>query len=695
MSSANIAGKKVIGLVSGNGGGKTSLSECFLFNSGAITRLGKIDTKNTVSDYSPLETKRGFSISSSIMHYQWKNSEVNVIDAPGYMDFLGQAISTLKVVDGVLLVIDVKSGLQAASERIVEYLKENPRPAFCIMNKLDQENVNFSSSVEEMKNSSGLNLVPITIPAADGEKFSGVIDLLLNQQFNYKDGDFQGNGTNVEDSKKADAESYHNSLIESIVETNDDLLNRYLEGEKIEAASINEVLKSAVTECKVVPVFAISSGRNIGVDLVMDYINSLFPSPLEIKPLAVFAAGKTEKVEVKPSAQGPVLAYVFKTMADPYIGKLSIFRIFSGTMKTNSSYYLSGVKSSHKFTNMFKLQGKEQSDVSEASCGDIIAVSKIMDISNDDTISSIDRPFVMEGTFYPRPTLPKAILPVSKGDEEKISMGLSRLVEEDPTLKMELNLEVHQSIVWGMGDLHLSIIKENLKEKFDIDVAMSAPDVAYKETIKKDSKTEYKYKKQSGGRGQYGHVFIELKPLKSGDGFKFEDSIFGGAIPKNYIPSVEKGIREAMQAGALAGYPVVDVSVNLYDGSFHTVDSSDMAFKIAGSMAFKKGMSESSPVILEPVVELEITVPEKYMGDIIGDINSKRGKIITMTPGPDKMQVIKATIPQSESFNYSVDLKSISQGRGQFNQKFSHYDELPAHLAQPLIDKKKEEKEKE
>jgi elongation factor G len=695
MSSANTAGKRVIGLVSGNGGGKTSLAECFLFNSGTINRLGKIEAKNTVSDYSPLETKRGFSISSSIMHYHWKNSDVNLIDAPGYMDFLGQAISTLKVIDGVLLVIDVKSGLQAATERIVEYLKENPKPAFCVINKLDQENVNFSGAVDEIKNASGLNLVPITIPVAEGEKFNSVIDLLLNQQYNYKDGAPQGAKANVDDAKKADVEAYHNSLVESIVETNDDLLNKYLEGEKIDASSINAVLKSALIGCKVIPVFAVSSGKNVGIDILMDYINNLMPSPVEISDISVSEVGKNEKSDLKPSENGPVLSYVFKTMADPYIGKLSIFRIFSGTLKTNASYYISGSKTSHKFTNMFKLQGKEQTDVNEASCGDIIAVSKIMDINNDDTISSPDKPLEMEKTVYPAPSLPRAILPVSKGDEEKISMGLSRLVEEDPTLKMELNLEVHQNIVWGMGDLHLAIIKENLKEKFDIDVAMSAPDVAYKETIRKDAKTEYKYKKQSGGRGQYGHVFIELKPQKSGEGFKFEDTIFGGAIPKNYIPSVEKGVREAMQAGALAGYPVVDISVNLYDGSFHTVDSSDMAFKIAGSMAFKKGMSEANPVILEPIIELEIIVPEKYMGDIIGDVNSKRGKIITMTPAPNKMQVIKATIPQSESFNYSVDLKSITQGRGQFSQRFSHYDELPSHLAQPLIDKKKEEKEKE
>jgi elongation factor G len=697
MSGAENSNKKVIGLVSGNGSGKTSLAECFLFNSGTVNRLGKIESKNTVSDYSPIETKRGFSISSSILHYKWKNYDINFVDSPGYMDFIGQSISTLKIVDGVVLVIDAKSGLQAATERIVEYLLQNPKPTFCIINKLDQENIDFSASVENIKTNLGLNLVPITIPANEGEKFSSVIDLLLNQQYNYSNASGQGQKTDVEASKKSDAENFHNGLVESIVETNDELLNKYLEGEKIDSSSINDILKTAVLNCKVVPTFAASSGKNVGIDIIMDYINSLMPSPLEISNVKAKESGKdTEtEIELKASVDGPVLAYVFKTMADPFIGKLSIFRIFSGTIKTNSSYWLSGAKSSHKVTSLFRLQGKDQQDVNEATCGDIVAVSKIMDISNDDTISSPEKPFAMDKTVYPNPTLPKAILPVSKGDEEKISGGLSRLVEEDPTLKMELNTEIHQSIVWGMGDLHLAIIKENLKEKFDIDVTMRAPDVAYKETIRKAAKTEYKYKKQSGGRGQYGHVLIELKPLKSGEGFKFEDSVFGGAIPKNYIPGVEKGVREAMISGILAGFPVVDIAVNLYDGSFHAVDSSDMAFKIAGSMAFKKGMAEATPVILEPVMELEVTIPEKYMGDIIGDINSKRGKIITMIPEENKMQVIKATVPQSESFNYSVDLKSISQGRGQFSQKFSHYDELPALLAQPLIEKKKEEKEKE
>jgi elongation factor G len=560
---------------------------------------------------------------------------------------------------------------------------------------MDQENVDYFKTIDEIKNNSGLNLVPITIPSGEGENLTGVIDLLQNQQFNYKAGGTTGQKSDVDEAYKNDAESYHNSLIESIVETNDDLLSKYLEGEKIDPASINKVLKSAVVDCKVIPTFAASSGKNIGADLIMDYINSLMPSPLDIKPIKVKEAGKDSEIEIEPSVEGPVLAYVFKTMTDPYIGKLSIFRIYSGKIKNNSSYNISSKNSSYKFSNIFKLQGKEQKDVDEASCGDIIAVSKIMDISNADTISSPDKPLIIEGIDYPEPTLPKAILPVSKGDEEKISMGVSRLVEEDPTLKSELNLEVHQSIVWGMGDLHLAILKDNLKEKFDIEVMMSTPDVAYKETIKRDAKAEYKYKKQSGGRGQYGHVFIELKPLKDEEGFKFEDSIFGGSIPKNYIPSVEKGIKESLQAGILAGYPVVNIYVNLYDGSFHTVDSSDMAFKIAASMAFKKGMAESDPVLLEPIMDLEITIPEKYMGDIIADVNAKRGKIISMTPAEGKMQLIKATIPQAESFNYSVDLKSITQGRGIFTQKFSHYEELPAHIAQTVIEKKKEEKEKE
>ncbi|MCL5072591.1 MAG: elongation factor G [Actinobacteria bacterium] len=692
MSGTNIANKRVIGLVSGNGGGKTSLAECFLFNSGIINRLGKTETKNTVSDFSPLEMRRGFSISSSILNYKWKNYEVNLIDAPGYMDFIGQAISAMKVVDGLIVVIDAKSGIQAATEKIIEHLKQSPKPAFIAINKLDQENVDFSGTVEKIKNNTGLNLVPITIPIGEGESFNGIMDLLQNQSYLYKNGVFQGVKSAVDESKKSEIENYHNSLVESIVETNDDLLNKYLDGEKIEASSISGVLKNAVMDNKVIPVFAISSGKNIGIDILMDYINNLMPSPQEVQPLKVKEIGKNTEIEIKPSSDGPVLAYVFKTMADPYIGKLSIFRIFSGTIKANGSYYLPGTKSSHKFTNLFALQGKEQSDLSEATCGDIAAVSKIMDISNDDTICNADKPVEMEKTIYPEPTLPRAIIPVSKGDEEKIGMGLSRIIEEDPTLKTELNLEVHQTIVWGMGDLHLSVVKENLKEKFDIDVKMSTPEVAYKETIKKDAQTEYKYKKQSGGRGQYGHVFIELKPLKSGEGFKFEDSIFGGAIPKNYIPSVEKGIRESLIAGTLAGFPVVDVYVNLFDGSFHTVDSSDMAFKLAASMAFKKGMSEAGPVILEPIMELEITIPERYMGDIIGDINSKRGKIITMIPAENKTQIIKATIPQSEAFNYSVDLKSITQGRGMFKQKFSHYEELPSHLAQALIDERNKDK---
>ncbi len=685
--------KKVIGLISGNNTGKTSLSECFLFNSGIINRLGKVESKNTVSDYGPLETSKGFSIHSSILNYDWKDFHINVIDTPGYIDFIGQPFAALKVTDSVLLLVDPRSPSQAATERVIRVIKDRKIPSFCVMNKLDQENIDFLKTVEDMKDNYDLNLVPITIPADVGEKFDTVIDLLKNKGYQYSQEEFKGKEGPVSESRQDEAQNFHNELIESIVETDDELLNKYLEGEKIDNSAIAKNFKKAVLEGKVIPVFSISTGKNFGIDILMDYINELLPQALERPPLV---ANKTDEsqTEVKPSQDSPVCAYVFKTMADPYIGKLSVFRVFSGEIKPGNTYFVSGAEKSFKFSNIFKLQGKEQTEIEQAGCGDIAAVSKIMEISNDDTISTEENQLKIPKVEYPNPTLPKTVIPLTKGDEEKINNGISRLIEEDPTLKQEIDTEVKQNIVWGMGETHLSVVRESLKKKFEIGVDMQTPEVAYKETIRKETKSEYKYKKQSGGRGQYGHVFIEVKPLARGKGFVFEDTIFGGAIPKGYIPGVEKGIKEALNEGILAGYPVIDVGVNLYDGSYHTVDSSEMAFKIAASMAFKKGMENASPCILEPIMELEIVVPEEYMGDIIGDINSRRGKILSMTPSDNKTQVIKATVPQSETFSYAVDLTSITQGRGSFKQKFSNYEELPSNLAQKLIEERKNKDEK-
>jgi elongation factor G len=693
MDSKSCSTTKVIGLVSGNGTGKTSLAECILFNSKMIDRLGNIESKNTISDFSQLETKKGFSINSSILNYTWKNFHINLIDCPGYMDFIGQSQSAIKVIDSAMVVIDAKTGVHAPTERILDLLSKNPRPMFLILNKMDLENINHSKIIKDIKDNYDLNIVPITIPVNSGESFSKIVDILQNQAFEYKEKIPDGTKIPTDENIKSEIEGNHNELLESIVETDDQLLNKYLEGEKISDEVLNEVFKKAVTACKVVPLFSISTEKNIGIDILMDYINSLLPSASDMEPIKVNDLKSNSETDIQPSPDGPLLAYVFKTMADPYIGKLSIFRIFSGTIKINESYYISSTARAYKFTNLFNLQGKNQIDINQATCGDIVAVPKIMDISNDDTISGQDKPLKISATEYFSPTLPKSVTPKSKGDEEKISNGLSKLIEEDPTLKQELNLEVHQNMLWGMGELHLSIAREKLKEKFDVDIDLLTPDIAYKETIRKEAKAEYKYKKQSGGRGQYGHVFLEIKPLPDGGGFEFKDSIFGGAIPKGYIPGVEKGIREALQNGVLAEYPVVNVSVNLYDGSYHTVDSSEMAFKIAASMAFKKGMQGASPVLLEPIMDLEIIVPEKYMGDIIGDINAKRGKIISMTPIENKKQLIKATIPQSESFNYAIDLTSLTQGRGIFSQKFSHYEDLPPNLAQKIIEERKKEKE--
>ncbi|MGM0367251.1 MAG: elongation factor G [Actinomycetota bacterium] len=692
---SNVSGdkKKVIGLVSGNSTGKTTLSECFLFNSGATDRLGNVESKNTVSDNDPIEKDKGFSINSSVLNYNWEGYHVDLVDTPGYIDFIGKAYAATQIIDGALFLVNPKSGIQATSERIIRLLKQKHVPTFCVFNKLDQENLDFFSSLEEVKSNYNINLVPITIPTETGEDFSQVIDLLKNKAFNYKPDSSKGEETEVAGKHKENAESHHNELIESIVETDDELLSKYLEGENISSELVAKNFKKAVLEGKVIPLFSISSGKNFGIDILMGYINQLMPSPLETNPVKASKIPDGSEAEIQPTEGGPVCGYVFKTMSDPYIGKLSVFRLFSGQIKANENYYVSGAKKSFKFSNIFDLQGKEQTGIEEATCGDIVAVSKITEISNDDTISSEDNPLEIEKVKYPEPTLPRTIIPLTKGDEEKINSGLSRLIEEDPTLKQEIDSETSQNLVWGMGELHLSIVKESLKKKFEIGAELQIPEVAYKETIKKEIETEYKYKKQSGGRGQYGHVFLKLKPKKHGEDYEFEDTIFGGAIPKGYIPGVEKGVVEAMKEGVLAKYPVVDVHVNLFDGSFHSVDSSEMAFKIAASMAFKKGMQQASPCLLEPIMELEIIVPEEYMGDIIGDINSRRGKIISMTPSDNKTQTIKANVPQAETFNYAIDLISITKGRGFFKQNFSHYEELPPNLTEKLIEERQKEKD--
>ncbi len=692
MSSASSENKRIVGIVSGNNTGKTTLTECMLFNSGAIDRMGKIEAKNTASDFSPLEAKRGFSINSSILNYQWKNHNVNIIDCPGYLDFIGQTMEAIKVIDGAILLFDPKASIQAVTEKIIEELEGKNTPVFCIMNKMDQENIDYFAAIENIKKNFSTPLVPFTIPVGEGEKFNSVIDILNKSSYIYKQDAKTGTKNEIASDLMKEVQNRYNELVESIVENDEELLEKYLNGEEIEPKKLSEVLKKAVFEKALIPVFSISASKNIGIDILMDYINTLFPSPSDFKEIRAKEINNGNEIAIPVSDSSALCAYVFKTMADPYIGKLSVFRIFSGTMKPNNSYFVSGTKNSYKFSSLLKIQGKNQTEITEAGCGDIVAVAKITEIQTDDTISNTDKTVELEKIIYPEPIFPKAITPVAKGDEEKINSGLARLIEEDPTIRTENNLEVKQNIVWGMGELHLSIVKDKLKEKFDIDVNLETPKVAYKETIRKDSKSEYKYKKQSGGRGQYGHVLIELKPLPKGEGFKFEDTIFGGAIPKGYIPGVEKGIREALLSGILGGFPVVDVHVNLYDGSFHTVDSSEMAFKIAASMAFKKGMADASPVILEPVMELDISVPEEYMGDIIGDVNSKRGKIISISAEKHN-QVIKASVPQSETFNYAVDLKSMTQGRGIFKQKFSHYDELPHNLAEVIIEERKKQQD--
>ncbi|MHB1276701.1 MAG: GTP-binding protein [Candidatus Humimicrobiaceae bacterium] len=463
MAVINADKKRVIGMVSGNNTGKTTLAECFLYNSQTIDRMGKIESKNTMSDFSPLETKRGFSISSSILNYQWKSHLINFIDCPGYLDFIGQTLEAIQVIDGALLLFDPKASLQAVTEKIIEELNTKNTPVFCVLNKMDQENIDYFKAIENIKRNFSVPLVPFTIPIGEGEKFNGVVDILKKTAFTYKTDSKTGTKIELDQNLKEVAESKYNLLVEDVVENDEVLIEKYLNGEEIDIDNLNSVLRRSVINRSIIPVFAISSGKNIGIDILMDYINTLLPSPLETSKRGALEINSKNKVEINPSNENQLAAYVFKTMADPFIGKLSVFRIFSGVMKPGMNYFVSGPKNSFKFSNLLKIQGKSQSEIQEASIGDIVAVAKITDISIDNTISNPDNPLEMDKVVYPEPIFPKAITPAAKGDEEKIHSGIIRLIEEDPAIRLENDHEVKQSLVWGMGELHLAIVKEKLK----------------------------------------------------------------------------------------------------------------------------------------------------------------------------------------------------------------------------------------
>ncbi|MGI6225725.1 MAG: elongation factor G [Peptococcales bacterium] len=665
-----------VGITAHGGAGKTTLTEAILYNAGLLSRLGKVDDGTTVTDYLPEEIKRKVTITSTLAPMEWNNTKINFVDTPGYADFIGEVKGTLRAVDNLLMVVCGVSGVEVQTEVIWDFANEKNMPRIIFINKLDRENSNFNKVLSELKESFGTSIVPIQIPIGSEANFSGLVDILQLKAFSFKDG--KATEIPIPNDLEEEVQVYRDALMESAAEGDDELLMKYLEGEELSPEEIIKGFKNGVKEAKIFPVLVGSALNNIGIPNLINAVVDFLPSPQELSE--------------KDLLQEAPAALVFKTLADPYVGKLSFFRVFTGSLKTSDSILNANIEKEEKVGHFLMVRGKTQENLSEVMAGDIAAVAKLQETLTGHTLCLKSKPQILEGIEFPEPTLSVAISPKSRGDEDKVGNALSRLLEEDPTLKVEKNLETKESILKGMGDLHLEIIMDRMKAKFGVEVEMRTPKVPYRETIRGTVKIQGKHKKQSGGAGQYGDVWLTLEPLPDAD-FEFHETVFGGAVPRNYFPAVEKGIREAMQEGILAGYPVTNVKATLVDGSYHPVDSNEMSFKIAGSLAFKKGMEKANPVLLEPIMNVEILCPEQFMGDIMGDLNSKRGRIMGMEP-KGKLQVIRAQAPLAEMFRYAIDLKSITQARGSFKMELSHYEDVPQRIAEDIINSKKKEDEK-
>jgi len=675
-------------LLSHQGAGKTSLVESMLFTSGAIQRLGSVADGTTTSDYDPLEIERHMGINLSLLPIQWQEMKLNIIDTPGYADFVGEARSGLRVSDGAIIAVCAASGVEVGTEQMWGDAEKADLPRLIFVNKMDRDNADFVSTLKGIQTKLSPKCLPVQLPIGSQKDFQGIIDLVTMKAYIGTD----SQEAEIPSALREQAEASREKLVEAAIEADDELINKYLEGESIGNEEIFAAIRKSTVAGKLVPVFAGSALKGIGTRQISDGICSYLPSPEESGAILARNTSTGDQEEIKSTSESPLAGLVFKTTADPYVGKLSYFRIYSGVISGNSQIWNANKNSMERISQLFTMLGKNQQTVPQVSAGDIGAVAKLSSTQTGDTLCAREHPVVLPGIEFPRANFSMAIRPQAKTDLDKMSTVLPRICEEDPSLQMRREADTNEFIISGVGDNHLEITREKIRRKFGVEVKLDLPKIPYKETITTPVKTEYKHKKQTGGHGQYGHVLLELEPLTRGEGFEFTEKIVGGAIPQNYIPSVEKGVNEARQEGVLAGYPVVDVRVSLYDGSFHPVDSSDIAFKIAGAQALKKGLSQAQPVLVEPIMKLTITVPESYTGDITSDLNTRRGRVLGMNPG-NGVNVIEAQAPYAELLRYALNLRSLTQGRGTFVMEFDHYEEVPAHLSQKIIaDKQKADK---
>jgi elongation factor G len=678
-------------LVGHGGAGKTTLLEAMLFASGAVTRMGRVEDGNTVSDFEPEEVKKGISVSLAMAPVEWEGAKVNVLDAPGYADFVGDVRSAIRAVDAVLLVVSAVDGVEVQTEVAWELAALAGLPRAILVNKLDRERASFERTLDELVKSFGTQVAPLQLPLGEEHQFEGVADLLTKKAYRYRSGPIAEEGP-WSDDVSARADPLREKLMEAVAESDDELIEKYLEQGELSEDEIARGVRNGFVEARIAPVLVGAVAKPIGVDRLLQFVVDAFPSPLDRGAATVVSKSGDEKERSCDPTQ-PLTALVFKTISDPYVGHITMFRVFAGKIRPDSSVFNATKGAEERVGQLFALRGKEHETVAEVAAGDIGAVAKLNHTTTGDTLSTKDEPLTLPPVEMPEPLLALAISPKTKGDEDKLSTALSRLREEDPTLRVERSDQTHETVMYGMGEAHLDVMIERMKRKFGVEVATAPAKIAYRETIKGPSKGLGRHVKQTGGHGQYAVCNIEIEPLPRGTGFEYVDKIFGGAIPNQFIPSVEKGVVKAMQEGVLSGNPMVDIRVTLVDGKFHTVDSSDMAFQIAGSLALKEAAQQAGVVLLEPIVELEVVVPESYTGDIMGDLNSKRAKIGGMESAGAGKQRVKALVPQAEIARYSIDLRSMTGGRGAFSILFSHYEEVPSHLADKIIAEAQKAKE--
>ena len=678
-------------LVAHGGAGKTSLAEVMLFKSGVINRLGRVDDGNVTMDFEPEEIKRRASISSAFHQYHWKNHTVNLIDTPGDQNFFTDTRMCMQAADGAVVVVDAVDGVKVQTEQAWDFAQEFILPRVIFINKLDRERADFFRTFKDVTEIFAPKPIILQLPIGSEAEFNGIVDLISMKAYTY-DAEGKASECDIPSDMQKLVDDERETMVENVAEADDELIEKYLEGETLSNEDLKTALKKGTRSQTFVPVLCGSATKDIGIDLFMDFITGCMPSPLDRGPQIGLDPDNGNKIERAPDPDVSFSAFVFKTVADPYAGRLSIFRVVSGKLGGDGTFYNVNKNSKERFTQLLRLAGKEQNPVTKAGPGAIVAVAKLKDTTTGDTLCDEGNKIQYITSEPLQPLISYAIGAKSKGDEDKVFISLSKLLEEDIALKLIRNSETKEILLSGMGQVHIEATTEKLKRKFNVEVQLSTPKVPYKETIRKKVRVQGKHKKQTGGHGQFGDCWLQIEPLPRGKGFEFVNAITGGAIPRQYIPAVEKGIIEASQKGVLAGYPCIDFKATLDDGSFHPVDSSEMAFKVAGSIAYKKAATEAQPVLLEPIMEITIVTPDEYMGDIMGNLNGKRGRVLGMD-SKGKNQVIKAHVPMAEFLTYAPDLRSMTGGRGMFTMEFSHYDEIPTQLLQKILDEINKEKE--